>query len=238
MEKINFFASIKKHYKKAKPEDTYFICKKAKIFGVADGVGGYKRHGIDPGDYPKKIKDNCKIAINEKKVTGLLKIVESAYKKTKVDGGTTLCLAKIKQNILETYNLGDSGLILIRNKKIIFRTKTLLSEYNYPFQLGRIRNKPKNNRPKDGAVQKTKIKSNDILIMATDGLFDNLFDEEIMGLIKRRSNNPAKKLVNGVFRLSHDRNGISLFVKNSRGRYEKGGKKDDIICIVALIKNE
>ncbi len=54
-----------------------------------------------------------------------IEILEKAYYVTKdnvIGGSSTACVAKLNDLILNVANLGDSGLIVIRDGNIIFRT--------------------------------------------------------------------------------------------------------------------
>ena len=83
--------------------------------------------------------------------------------------------------------------------------------------------------------------------MGSDGLFDNLYDEDILkcvypNLKSQNLQNPnevAVCLANNAEEKSLDKKYFSPFAKGAKqsGRYYMGGKHDDITVIVAQIKN-
>jgi len=92
------------------------------------------------------------------------------------------------ERLLSTCNLGDSGYMLIRNKQVIFKSSTQSHRYNAPYQLGctppeLLEHDLYRDRPEDSVCQTHRIKSGDLLIVSSDGLFDNLYEDEIAMII-------------------------------------------------------
>ena len=58
----------------------------------------------------------------------------------RVYGSSTVCLLSLKAfdnySVLSTCNLGDSGYMIIRDKKVIFKSQSQSHRFNAPFQLG------------------------------------------------------------------------------------------------------
>jgi protein phosphatase PTC7 len=84
--------------------------------------------------------------------------------------------------------LGDSGYMLIRNKQVIFKSSAQSHRYNAPYQLGctppeLLEHDLYRDRPEDSVCQTHRIKSGDFLIVSSDGLFDNLYEDEIAMII-------------------------------------------------------
>ena len=67
-------------------------------------------------------------------------------------------------------NLGDSGLMIMREGARIFRTKEQQHEFDLPYQLGTDAKVS----AKDATFEQVLIKKGDIVIVASDGLWDNL----------------------------------------------------------------
>lgn len=91
-------------------------------------------------------------------------------------GSTTACLAVLRDDELRIANLGDCGVLVVRGQGIIFRTAEQQHSFNFPFQLGT----GSKDSPSDAETFTVKVKEGDIVIVASDGLFDNLFDDEIL----------------------------------------------------------
>ena len=68
-------------------------------------------------------------------------------------------------------NVGDSRLLLIRNGVCIYKTLEQQHSFNFPFQLGT----GSEDSPADAFFEQVVIKEGDIVILGTDGLFDNVF---------------------------------------------------------------
>lgn len=54
-------------------------------------------------------------------------------------------------------------------------------EFNHPYQIGYRRN---GDDPSLSEVNKHEIKSGDLIILGTDGCFDNLFEEDILSIVE------------------------------------------------------
>lgn len=105
---------------------------------------------------------------------------------TKAKGSTTATMAFLTQDKqLKTCNIGDSGYLLLRrgesgNLESVFRSTSQQHYFNCPYQFGIHNKKP----PSDQAFSTVHlIEENDILVLGTDGLWDNLFDQDIIDLI-------------------------------------------------------
>ena len=86
---------------------------------------------------------------------------------------------------------------------------------------------------------------NDILVIGTDGVFDNLFDEQIIDLIQpfvtkssdmEDPGKAADAIAHEAERLGGEANYLSPFSKCARDQYGydyMGGKQDDVTVAVA-----
>ncbi|KAG0297167.1 hypothetical protein BGZ98_000683, partial [Dissophora globulifera] len=102
-------------------------------------------------------------------------------KKEGLIGSSTACLAILRNDELRIANLGDCGVSVIRHNEFIFRTEEQQHSFNYPYQLGT----GSTDSPTDAQVFTVKVESGDIIVMGTDGIFDNLFDEDILEEVVR-----------------------------------------------------
>jgi len=87
---------------------------------VADGVGGWTEYGVDAGQYSKTLCKNMADLWQARKAEFLEKPVElinTAFLMTdqNIIGSTTIVAATLKNNILHIANIGDSGMLIIRN---------------------------------------------------------------------------------------------------------------------------
>ncbi|KAJ1671014.1 hypothetical protein EV182_007867, partial [Spiromyces aspiralis] len=116
-------------------------------------------------------------------------ILRTAYEKTleefgelKLKGSSTACIVLLRDDELRVANLGDCGLTVVRQGDMIFRTEEQQHSFNYPYQLGTGEHSDK---PTDAQIFRLKVRRGDIIIVGTDGLFDNLFDEDILEEVNR-----------------------------------------------------
>jgi hypothetical protein len=122
-------------------DDALFITKHrlGDFLGVADGVGGWREHGIDPSLFSRSLMEACKSLIDNKLIDlnplTLKELLSKGYKQLLEDkqciiGSSTACIVALhhEKRILHTANLGDSGFVVIRKNTIVHlitRTTTL-----------------------------------------------------------------------------------------------------------------
>lgn len=135
-------------------------------------------------------------------VTGALKSALVGIKQLNITGSTTACLVSMNQQakVLTVSNLGDSGAVIFRPKNtspffdILFETIPMCHRFNAPFQLGHyLEVDPSNSsivtdhqydEPASATCSYIPIQQNDIILLGTDGLFDNVFMHEITDILK------------------------------------------------------
>lgn len=182
-------------------DDAFFITKHrlGDFLGVADGVGGWREHGIDPSLFSSSLMDACKSLIDNKLIDlnalTLKELLSKGYKQLLEDkqciiGSSTACIVALhnEKRILHTANLGDSGFVVIRKNAIVHRSQEQQHYFNSPFQLA-IHPTIKDPRliadsPNLASVSSFHVEENDFIVIATDGLWDNLPDATILEEIK------------------------------------------------------
>ena len=160
------------------------------FIALADGVGGWADSGIDPANYSRKLCKNIQGLIQfdagVKYMCNPRQLCVEAGELTKETGSSTCVIASMDKEapILYTSNLGDSGYLLVRKEKegddlvTVFRSTEQTHGFNFPYQMG-----TGGDDPEKADAQLHNVDHNDILIVGTDGLFDNLFDDKIIELI-------------------------------------------------------
>ena len=106
--------------KNGRGEDGHFVS--PTYVGVADGVGGWARRGVDAGLYSRLLMRSSMEYIVDSKVRGDAQkelfeptdVLRYAHEQTKVPGSSTACIVGIDNENLVTSNLGDSGFVLLR----------------------------------------------------------------------------------------------------------------------------
>lgn len=128
------------------------------------------------------------------------------------------------------------------NFDIIFRSKTQEHGFNYPFQIG-----TNGNDPNFAETSSVSVQPGDIVILGTDGVFDNLYSISVLNTLENlwqqsqqdfTSQNIADALAKRAFDLSLDQNYFSPFSMNAilnAGMLFRGGKSDDITVSVGIV---
>ncbi|EPQ53197.1 hypothetical protein GLOTRDRAFT_45575 [Gloeophyllum trabeum ATCC 11539] len=83
--------------------------------------------------------------------------------------------------VIKIAHLGDCMGMLVRGEEVVWRSEEMWSNFNTPLQLGPA----SSTRPADAQVFTIPVQTDDILILASDGLSDNLWDEEVLDEVIR-----------------------------------------------------
>ncbi|KDP38810.1 hypothetical protein JCGZ_04967 [Jatropha curcas] len=225
-------------------EDAHFICKEKLTIGVADGVGGWARKGVDAGIYARRLMENSIIALQGEKKGSVnpRKVLQEAYSNTNVKGSSTACIITIdSNNCLHYVNLGDSGFLLFRENKYIYKSKVQQHEFNHPYQLGTC----SDDLPCLAYEEKILVEAGDIVVAGTDGLLDNIYPSEITKILEKADGKNevsaeelAWRIVERALFNSVDEEYHSPFAREAEmaGYLHTGGKYDDITVIVCQFK--
>lgn len=246
-------------------EDSYFISPDNVTVGVADGVGGWRKYEKTFSHvWSQKMMKNCqKHAETE---ASPFEIIKRAYADIDKDvvGSTTVTVVRLQEEKdelkLDFYSIGDSLCSVYREGSgVVFSTNKTSHEFNYPYQLG----SRQVSTVYDGTNESFAAKQGDLLICASDGVWDNLFHEDIESIISRVSmkfniqqlidssserktteaNRHAfvKELARQVVRQAYIRGSVQntetpFSESASKNGYDSiGGKLDDTTAIVSYI---
>lgn len=232
------------------------------LLAVADGVGGWRKHGVDPSLFSNQLMSCLQSSLPSYSgsLVDLLKkafwqLVDLNYTgKTVTPGSSTACLAviDISEMTLEWCNVGDSGVMVLRESssggyQVVHKSVSQQTAFNAPLQLTLRPGRPVGQvlDPTGQAECKTiQIHRGDCVILATDGLLDNLFPEEIVEIVKEmdtkkeRAQRIAEGLVHAAHRASvrHDTNTPFSVEAQRAGKFHVGGKPDDITVLVGIVE--
>ncbi|PIN14576.1 Serine/threonine protein phosphatase [Handroanthus impetiginosus] len=229
-------------------EDAHFFSHEAQVIGVADGVGGWASKGIDAGEYARELMRNAAECVYNSRQHDVdpKRVLLEAYKKTRhAEGSSTACIVSLAGDLLRAANLGDSGFIVIRRGKIFYKTEAQQCGFNHPYQIGRRHSKSIGNNPDEAEDIVLVAEVGDVIIVATDGLFDNVFKEDIVTMVefclKEKYSPPeviAYALALAAREKSLQKDTTSPFGVAAReagvGRHS-GGKYDDVTVVVAYV---
>ncbi|KAI9205726.1 phosphatase 2C-like domain-containing protein [Polychytrium aggregatum] len=180
-------------------EDSFFSRHDA--IGVADGVGGWTQvKGANPALFSRKLMHyanmeiakfddiaNAEYSIEEYVDLDPKNVLTESYKRICEDaakellvGSSTALIVVLRSNELRVTSIGDCGLLIIRQNEAIFRTEEQQHSFNFPFQLGT----GSTDLPSDAQSYHVHVREGDIVVVGSDGVFDNLTDEEIVEIVK------------------------------------------------------
>lgn len=242
-------------------EDAWFIC--SNTVGVADGVGGWARKGIDSGEYSRTLMNAAHAALGQLKSPSQsmptpLEVLQYAHERAKCLGSSTACIVQLDELTLRTINLGDSGFLVCRLEsdgmdeqgkhvkkwKVIYESPHQCHYFNCPFQLG----VDGGDLPEQGQMEEFDAQVGDLVVLATDGLFDNLFPTQIASLLDTvlptvddQDPRTMERVASCVAHTAHECAKSSKlktpFAQAARkaGFDYLGGKMDDITVITSLV---
>ncbi|KAI4336896.1 hypothetical protein L6164_015372 [Bauhinia variegata] len=223
-------------------EDAHFICSEEQAIGVADGVGGWAEVGVDAGKYSRELMSNSVVAIKEEPKGSIdpARVLEKAHSSTKAKGSSTACIIALTDQGVHVINLGDSGFMVVRDGCTMFLSPVQQHDFNFTFQL---ESGSDGDLPSSGQVFTIPVAPGDVIIAGTDGLFDNLYNNEIIAVVVhaiRAGLSPqvtAQKLAALARQRAHDKDRQTPFstaAQDAGFRYY-GGKLDDTTVIVSYI---
>ncbi|KAL2352163.1 phosphatase 2C-like domain-containing protein [Cryomyces antarcticus] len=201
----------------ASGEDSFFITQLGNTdsvaFGVADGVGGYNDLGVDPADFAHGLCEYMRSFASVYAEDGAgspakaRSILQVGYDNVIEDesipaGGSTAVVAVAgSDGRLEVANLGDSGFLHVRHSAIRYYSTHQTKGFNTPYQLSKrspamLRQHaifgggtPIDDHPKDADVTTHELRHGDVLVFATDGVWDNLSSQDTLDIISRHMKN-------------------------------------------------
>ncbi|GAB4824309.1 hypothetical protein Ancab_007196 [Ancistrocladus abbreviatus] len=231
-------------------EDAFFVSShKGGIIGVADGVSGWAEQNVDPALFSRELMTNASSFVEDEQVNKDPRmLLRKAHAATTSTGSATVIVAMLERNgILKIANVGDCGLRIIRKGQIIFSTSPQEHYFDCPYQLS---SEVVGQTYLDAVVSSVELVEGDTIVMGSDGLFDNIFDQEIVPTVTGHSDvsEAAKALASLAKNHSVDlkfdspyssearRRGFDVpFWKKILGMKLTGGKLDDITVIVSRV---
>jgi len=232
----------------------------ADVIGVADGVGGWRQYGVDPGQFSMQLMQACErlvkagYFVSDQPARLLAQgFSEMQASKKPVIGSSTACLAMLSHadGKLYTANIGDSGLLVVRDGQVVHRSSEQQHYFNTPYQLSLpptdMESDVLADLPEAADRYEFNVEDGDVIILATDGIFDNVPDHLLVEQIDslRGCTNDASAVqacANSIAliarSLSRDDRYLSPFAKNARASGFKnvlGGKEDDVTVILAAV---
>lgn len=164
-------------------------------------------------------------------------------------GSSTVCVVALDKasGVMDAANLGDSGYIVVRGDEIVLRSKAQQHRFNAPYQLTLSPEGTVSDCSAMAASHSLPLRPADLILIATDGLWDNLFEDEILAIVGRTRARDARSIATEIVkeaRVASERpDSESPFSAEARrhGLRRTGGKQDDItvvVCIAQLLEGD
>ncbi|TRY60556.1 hypothetical protein DNTS_026971 [Danionella cerebrum] len=188
-------------------DDACFIARhrSADVLGVADGVGGWRDYGVDPSQFSGTLMRTCERLVKEGRFVpsspvGILttSYYELLQNKDEIKPraemshrSSTACIVVLdrESHQLHTANLGDSGFLVVRGGEVVHRSDEQQHYFNTPFQLSiappEAVGSVLSDSPEAADSSSFDVQLGDIILTATDGLFDNMPDYMILQELKK-----------------------------------------------------
>ena len=238
------------------------------VLGVADGVYAWRDKGIDAGAFSRAL---CAAAAAQAVAAvpdqgggaSPLRLMQGAYRAVlaaQVQGSCTACFVIVDpvEGIVRSANVGDSGYLLMTPRRgqvapaslavqatwqpggVKYRSPHQEHEFGRPYQLG---HHPNSDSPEDAMLHAARICGGDVLVVGSDGLWDNLHDSEVAAAVqagidaKHSPGAIARAVAAAAFERSTLKRGstpYSLAASEAHDLVFSGGKRDDIAVLVML----
>jgi len=239
-------------------DDAFFLAgaNQTLTVGVADGVSSWARYGINPALFAWELMVRCEgAAMNGSLDAGeiLTEGFETAIRENarQIVGSSTACIASLDCSAgeLEVANLGDSGALVVQpNGHVCLETKEQQHYFNCPYQLvcvpprrsGGSAMSSQGDLPASSDKYATDVRPGDVLILATDGFFDNVWKEQAVSVVLSMASAPAAEIADRLVRVAYAASQSLNETPFGRaaaqhGIRHKGGKPDDITVLVARV---
>lgn len=226
--------------KRPRGDDAHFFTVESQVIAVADGVGGWSKKGVDAGEYARELMANAAAAVEGLRPSEVdpTEVLTAAYMNSEAPGTSTACVISVSRGFLRAANLGDSGFAVIRGKTTVFRSPVQHHRFNRPYQMGG----PHGDTPVNAEKMTVALESGDVIVAGTDGLFDNIFLEEIEAMVAEFSPDDAPEaiawtLATAAREQSLEKRRRSPFEMDAckAGFKHSGGKYDDVTVVVAHV---
>ncbi|KAK3019330.1 hypothetical protein RJ639_003861 [Escallonia herrerae] len=187
-------------------EDAFFVSSfNGGVIAVADGVSGWAEKNVDPAKFSRELMTKASALVPDEEVNYNPRILlRKAHAATSSTGSATVIIAMLEGNgILKIGNVGDCGLRIIRKGQVIFSTFPQEHYFDCPYQLS---SEEVGQTYLDATVSSVELTDGDTIVMGSDGLFDNVFDHEIVSTMATSGDvaDAAKALADLAYKHSVD----------------------------------
>ncbi|RCV07444.1 hypothetical protein SETIT_1G245000v2 [Setaria italica] len=234
-------------YLKHHDEDAHFGHAETCVVGVADGVGCYRDRGVDASSFAQGLMRSAhEEAVNAAPGTHVCPhtLLERAYQKTAASGtpaASTATIVSLVGRSLRWAHVGDSGFAVFRDGRLLLRLRKQQRRFNCPVSL---KTEGGGAGVADAEVGEAPARAGDVVVVGTDGLFDNVFDDELerivqmgvaLGFSPLNMAEVVAAFAHEAARCTYRDTPYSVEKRKQKGAASTCGKPDDITVVVALI---
>lgn len=233
------------------------------VLGVADGVSGWESKGEhrSSGIWARSMLETLSRLLTEYKIQHMPhhlnsrdidQVLDDSYLHTShlmdlqnMNGSSTLILGMLSGEYLNMISIGDSKMFVIRDGAIIKTNPEQLISPLCPKQIG---TQTLTQLPSEMAwLGSIKLEYGDIVVLCSDGISDNLYPDEIVGLIGDGEwRLAANRILARAKEVAFDDYAYTPFNERVNELPEKygrsstfGGKLDDLsICLAKVVENK
>ncbi|KAJ9458028.1 Protein phosphatase PTC7-like protein fig [Diplonema papillatum] len=203
-------------------DDAFFISAQTNTAGIADGIGGWKKYGVDAGLYAQALMQKTRDLLESGAMStwaAPLQLLEVAYQQTRVAGSATVCLVALRGTALQVCNVGDCQLCLFRDGRLLLRSDVLKHSAGKPYQIavncGDV--------PGDADLFSFPARDGDVVLLGSDGLFNNVTEQYLAELTAHPRRTPiysAQAVAEDIVDAAHANSVLP------------SGDPDDITCVI------
>ena len=231
-------------------------------YAVFDGVGGWASKGVDSGAFSRALATNAANALDMIRSAtdsalsfeDLEMSLDAGLADIELKGSTTACMLSISPDgrVGNFLNVGDSGFHIFRPSQDGTRSMRLLAkseiqqhEFNYPFQLSSwAANVAKRDMPSDGERYVHDLLPGDVILLSSDGVLDNLFDEQIATILDGWGGASAADIAAVIAKRARECSlgdtevtpwTVSLAAERGTTEVETRGKVDDVTVLAVKV---
>lgn len=187
---------------------------------------------------------NCEIIVSDNSTAAMvnpLEVLSRSVKETQSSGSSTVLVAYFDGLALHVANIGDTGFMIIRHGAVYKKSSPMLHELNFPVHIER------GDDPLELAEEyRIDLDEGDTIIAATDGLFDNLYEQEIASVVSKslQATMKPEEIAEVLATRAQEAGGYacarSPFADAAQAAGYTGytgGKLDDVAVIVSFVEN-
>lgn len=158
--------------------DAFFVSPYS--IGIFDAVStsGEEHKNLLNAKYARHISKHTEHFIKHRGTSQIKKALTYAEEKTRKEGSSTATVLGISGNFLEGVQVGNCNVMVIRDDKVVFKTESMEHSFGNPEKLlhGQFASSL-------GMPISVELQEYDIIIVASDGVWDNVYDNWIVRLV-------------------------------------------------------